>query len=197
MGLYKKHKAKWSDCTECPLSEVRKNIVLARGELPSDILFIGEAPGPAEDVLGRPFIGPAGHLLDSQIEYALKEAASRAGEEEISLRLAFTNLIACIPTVEPGKKFGEPPKTSILACQQRLREFIKIAKPKAIVRVGQHSKKWITEAFLKPLRTPCVDIIHPAAILRADISQKGLANQKVIVSLRDLFVTIHTTECEV
>lgn len=178
MGKYKSHKAKWIDCEECPLCEKRKNVVLARGVIPCDVLFVGEAPGPNEDVLGKPFVGPAGFLLDSQIESALEEA----GLSPQKVRIAFTNLIACIPkSEETNVKFTEPPRKSITACAPRLAEFIEIADPLIIVRVGKYASKWVSHDYT-------ADIVHPAAILRADKWQQGLANQKSIVTLRDVFI---------
>ena len=58
---------KWGNCNHCYLCETREKIVLARGNVPADILFIGEAPGEGEDSTGVPFIGPAGRLLDEII----------------------------------------------------------------------------------------------------------------------------------
>jgi uracil-DNA glycosylase len=52
----------------CPLA---RKVVLARGTLPCDVLFIGEGPGVSEDVTGRPFVGPAGSLLDHIVNTAL------------------------------------------------------------------------------------------------------------------------------
>lgn len=176
---WENHKKRWGGCRACGLCEVRSHVVLCRGKLPCDVLFVGEAPGAAEDVLGRPFVGPAGKLLDWQIQ----EAQDAAGS---SLRMAFTNLIACIPLDASGRKTVEPPKDSIAACKPRLQEMVSIARPRALVMVGKLSQKmcpknidWDFEAS--------ADIIHPAAILRADLSQQGLANQKVTVTLRDLF----------
>jgi uracil-DNA glycosylase len=69
--LWSAHVDDWKDCTRCPLHTVRSNVVLARGSIPCDILFVGEAPGRSEDALGKPFVGPAGILLDEMIEDAL------------------------------------------------------------------------------------------------------------------------------
>ena len=52
------------DCTRCTLSAKRTNAVPGEGSLDADIVFIGEGPGFHEDREGRPFVGPAGKLLD-------------------------------------------------------------------------------------------------------------------------------------
>lgn len=173
MSKWKKHKDRWKNCKLCELCKVRSRVVLLRGKTPCDILFIGEAPGVSEDVLGQPFVGPAGKLLDRMI--------SDAGLGP--LRLAFTNLVACIPIDDKGKK--EPKKDHIEACSSRLREICDITKPNIVVMVGKLSTKWVPKIINKlPLQK--VSIIHPAAILRADVTQKGLAIQQTIVRLRDL-----------
>ena len=50
-------------CQECPLAQTRKNAVPGEGNLGSELVFVGEAPGHDEDIQGRPFVGRAGKLL--------------------------------------------------------------------------------------------------------------------------------------
>lgn len=172
-SLLQQHFDRWKACEGCDACQKRKRVVLIRGTVPAGVLFVGEAPGPSEDVLGRPFVGPAGHLLDKIVEEALE------GRE---LAVAYTNLVACIPLDEAGKKFTEPPKTQIDACEGRLRECIELCQPKLIVMVGKLAEKYIP-ALQRHVKT--VAIVHPAAILRADISQRGLAIKRTIITLRD------------
>ncbi len=187
LSPYQKHVADWKDCQRCKLGQCRDKIVLARGQLPCDILFIGEAPGVSENVIGQPFMGPAGHLLDRIIKDAL------TGIDKI-LRIAFTNIVACIPLDSDGDKVSEPDEEDIKACRPRLLEFCRIAKPKYIVHVGTLSRKsgvhaqndigaeWMPEdEFIK-----FTDIKHPAFILRANIAQKGLLIQTAVVNIRSM-----------
>jgi uracil-DNA glycosylase family 4 len=150
---------RWQGCTDCELHKVRRHVVLARGNVPADVVFCGEAPGPSENKLGQPFIGPAGHLLDKII--ATAEQRSKVVSK------AFTNLIACFPKDETdGNKFTEPPAASIKACSQRLLEFLDLCKPKLIVCVGKLAAKY------KPFDAyDTVAIIHPAAVLRMQKEQ--------------------------
>lgn len=164
---------KWQNCTACELCNVRRNIVLAKGKIPCDVLFVGEAPGQSEDIHGIPFVGPAGHMLDDQI----KEALVNAGSPE--LRIAFTNLICCIPK-EGGQKTGEPPKESVEACAPRLDEFMCLCKPRLTVAVGDLAEKYLGVLV-------DVSITHPAAILRAEYVRKALMFQKVVVTLENEF----------
>lgn len=184
MSLYSDHVAKWKDCVGCSLCERRNRVVLARGKISCDILFIGEAPGESEDALGQPFIGPAGKLLDRLIEQA----------GGASHRIAFTNLIACIPQDETGEKVLDPPKEAIDACQERLIEMIDMAAPSVVVYVGKavqkHARETVSLIDLEEDLLAEVDAIHPAAILRMDVSQKGLTIQRTILTLEKAFESL-------
>lgn len=182
MTSYQKHKKRWSSCKKCDLYYHRKHVVLTRGKVPADVLFIGEAPGASEDVLGVPFVGPAGKLLDRIIERSLD------GQWDYAL----TNLVACIPLDEGGRKAGEPSEECIEACAPRLQEFIGLCKPRLVIAVGRlaekkltHYKKWEIGMLSRTHPLDLIDIIHPAAILRMDISQRGLAVQRSIVVISD------------
>ena len=172
-----RHKGKWKHCTECSLCEDRRTVVLLRGSIPASVLFVGEAPGESEDVLGQPFIGPAGKLLDSII----RDAGLKKGQ------YAITNLIACIPREENGSKLSVPPKESVQACADRLNECIEIVSPNLIVAVGSEAKKWLPKVAKGRLaEAEFIDIIHPAAILRMNASQIELARKRAIVTLADV-----------
>ena len=174
MTPFQKHKKKWRNCERCDLYERRSKVVLCRGKLPCDILFVGEAPGISEDVLGRPFVGPAGKLLDRIIERAIGT----------DFRLAFTNLVGCIPKGEDGKKLTEPEPKCIKKCSSRLKELVLIAKPELVFCVGKLSAKHMFDTIVGSAAPTLVNIVHPAAILRADITQQGLMIQRVEVTIR-------------
>lgn len=176
MSAWTDHVAKWKDCQRCPLAQQRSNIVLARGQVPCDVLFVGEAPGASEDALGQPFKGPAGQLLDQVIEHSVSEG----------IRYALTNLVACFPAEAKARGDNEPEPEEIAACRPRLLEFIRIARPKLIVCVGRLASDFIGhDAYGKVDGARIVDIVHPAAILRMPLAQKGYAVQKAIVTVRN------------
>ena len=54
-------------CRGCGLCETRHHVVFGVGKRDADILFVGEGPGEQEDLLGEPFVGPAGKLLDDML----------------------------------------------------------------------------------------------------------------------------------
>lgn len=148
----------WEGCTACPLHQHRRNVVMVRGEVPSNILYIGEAPGNVEDALGEPFVGPAGKLLDKILAECPKHS------------YAVGNVLGCVPFKgPPGEPFSSseevrPPKPEeALACQGRLSGIVQVCNPKGIVYLGKSATR-----FAKPLiNLPYAEIVHPAALLRA------------------------------
>ncbi len=172
------HCSKWDDGCGSDQCGAARNICLARGKLPCDVLFIGEAPGESEDVLGAPFTGPAGHLLDEMIAEAV---------DDKELRFAWTNIVGCIPRTEDGtEKASEPSKKQIKACAPRLREFVQLAKPKLVVFVGKLSEKHAPQA-VEGLDVRTCAVQHPAFILRSGVADKGLLIQRCIATLSSEF----------
>lgn len=175
-SLFQLHKQKWESCRLCPLCEARNKVVLMRGTARADILFVGEAPGLSENALGVPFVGPAGALLNHIISESLNGHS-----------YALTNLVACIPLGSDGDKVSEPPEESVKVCSSRLLEFLDICKPRLIVTVGKLADKWVKRMHWEGRDDPIqyCSIAHPARILRADISQRGLLIQRCIVTIVD------------
>ncbi len=196
LSPYALHVKRWSNCTRCELCRGRRKVVLARGTIPAPILFCGEAPGISENALGRPFVGPAGKLLDLIIK------------ESIGDRYPYciTNLVGCFPKNAKETKDHAPPKEAIEACRPRLVELVRTVKPRLIVLVGKLAKQaglcedefgdtpsgYETHrcSWMQGEPLYFADIIHPAAILRMDVSQKGLAIQRAIVTVADAVAEI-------
>lgn len=212
---YSIHVENWSDCRACELHLGRRNVVLARGALPCDVLFVGEAPGKSEDTVGAPFVGPAGQLLDTIVAGALgslglcplcrgvleggasgvfcphrHEVADAA--DAVRVRVAFTNLIACIP-LDPagGDKLTEPPAEAVKACSPRLREFVSLAFPRLLVQVGKQARDWLAPRFKHSIPLPpgiarC-EIQHPSYLLRLNSIQRDLGAARARVVVRNAF----------
>lgn len=172
------HVERWKDCTRCGLCHQRSNIVLARGVVPCDVLFVGEAPGQSEDASGLPFKGPAGHLLDDIVTRAVSPG----------INCAYTNLVACYPREAKARGENEPEHHEILVCRPRLMEFIAIARPRLIVRVGTLAQNYLEhDAYGRVAGAEVVDIPHPAGILRKDVPavKKQSMVQHAIVVIRN------------
>lgn len=156
---------------------------MCRGSLPAQVVYAAEAPGLSEDTIGLPLIGPAGKLLDQLIE----RAELMAGVTPVK---AFMNLVGCMPKDEDKRKRGEPLPAEIEACYPRLRRLLELCQPdlKLIVCVGELSRKEATIREWTTQYAPVVNIVHPAAILRAPVDRKGIATQRCLVALADAFM---------
>lgn len=111
-------------CRRCRLHEQRTQAVPGEGHPSTEVLFVGEGPGLNEDRQGRPFVGPAGALLDELL------ATIGWRREEVYI----TNVVKCRP---PGNRDPEPDE--IAACAPFLRRQVEILDPALIVTLGRHS----------------------------------------------------------
>ena len=146
-------------CTLCGLSQNRVNAVPGEGSLNADIMFIGEGPGFYEDRDGRPFVGPAGKLLDEM----LASIGLARGDVYI------TNMVKCRP---PSNRDPLPVETS--ACQPYLDQQLEMISPRVVVTLGRYSfskffpGESISKARGKPRRWEHLTVYpmyHPAAAL--------------------------------
>lgn len=129
-----------------------------------------------EDAHGLPFYGPAGDKLEEIIKRAFEPYVHAQGD----VSFAYTNLVACFPREAKARGDNEPERGEVLECRPRLVEFVNIAQPRLIVRVGK-----MVEQYLNfDLSVPMVDITHPAHILRMPAAQKGMATNRQAVKLR-------------
>lgn len=174
---WKDHKERWIDCTDCSLCYTRNNVVLLRGTIPCDVLFIGEAPGVAEDVLGKPFVGPAGKLLDQIIK-------SSQDLINVPYTTAFSNVVACIPFLPDSRvKVTEPPKEAIDACWQRLCEVVELCDPTLIVTLGKTAQETMALSDWEGFHFE--NLPHPAWLLRQDITTKDMKIKQSYIKLAD------------
>jgi uracil-DNA glycosylase family 4 len=160
-------------CQKCPLHTERDKVVFGEGchETPP-IAFIGEGPGANEDKHGRPFIGPAGQLLDKQIE------AMGFTREQVYI----CNVVCCRP---PQNR--KPEKAEAKACSQFLIGQLRVVRPRVIVALGASAAQalinsergigqlrgkwhsWTDKAKNSPvsgLTIPLRATYHPAYLLR-------------------------------
>lgn len=163
-------------------------MALYRGSLPCRIAFVGEGPGESEDVMGQPFVGPSGILLDDMVKTA-----------ELNVyRLGYFNLVACIPRYEVldedqnptgAKEIKDPDKESIGCCSQRFEEMFDMCNPEVVVWVGKLSEKHGVPFLHKrknSSRIKTFSITHPGALLRMDPSQKDFAIERAVVTLMEV-----------
>lgn len=189
MSPFKCFLQKWAQGCGTESCQRANNVVFSRGKVPCHVLFVGEAPGESEDTCGVPFIGPAGRLLDQIIRKSIPDPDV--------VRYAITNLVCCIPrNPDEGGKAAEPLPEDITSCAPRLREFVTLCNPKLIVAVGSLARDWLDPKLRGSVWTdmengrkhpgallPQVHIVHPAALLRQNIAQRGLSIQRCEITV--------------
>lgn len=116
-------------CTACSLSNDRTKVVVGEGPIDAKLVILGEAPGEAEDVMGLPFQGAAGRLLND----LLREVGIRRQHVFV------TNAVRCRPTksVNGFIRNDKPKKASIVACTDHLLAELACIDPTVIVVMGE------------------------------------------------------------
>ena len=125
--------AKIRTCTACPLHCAATQAVVGEGALNSRIMVVGEQPGDQEDLAGRPFIGPAGQVL--------QEALEKAGVDRSTLYL--TNAVKHFRFRLQGRRriHQSPDEAHVAACRPWLAQEIALVRPKLIVSLGATALK--------------------------------------------------------
>jgi len=157
-----------SNCTRCGLADTRTNIVIERGNRKAPMMLVGEGPGEQEDLQGRPFVGPAGQLLDLLLEALMFK------EEDYYI----CNIVKCRPPQNRVPSDDEAEK-----CLPFLRNQVALVRPRIIVCLGATAMKYIVDrdARITQIRGQWIErkgywiipTFHPAALLR-DPSKKVL-----------------------
>jgi DNA polymerase len=165
-----KLKAEAADCKACDLWKTGTQTVFGEGKPTSTVMFIGEQPGDKEDLAGRPFVGPAGALLDKALE--------EAGIDRTKVYV--TNVVKHFKWEPRGKRriHKKPNGVEINACRPWLDAEIRVVKPQAIVCLGSTAAQAVIGPkfrvsvqrgeFVKSQLAPLVTAtVHPSSILRA------------------------------
>ena len=158
-------------CTRCPLGRTRTKFVFGVGNPHARIVFVGEAPGQEEDLQGIPFVGRAGHLLDTML--------AQVGLDRRHVYIC--NVLKCRP---PGNR--DPQPDEVATCRPYLLTQMSLIKPSVLVCLGRHAAAVLlgTDAPMKDLRGRVLPwhgmqvliTYHPAYYLR-NASQQYLAEQ--------------------
>jgi len=153
--------------TDDPLANAGTNVVISRGNPNAKLLIIGEAPGPEENIRGKPFVGRAGQMLDKVLE-----SASFDPEKDVYI----TNSVFRMPPGgEEGKAFRKPTDAEIDYYRPFVFEFIRIIDPLVILLTGNvASQSVLRKAGITSLRGKWTEsqgrwimpIFHPSYLLR-------------------------------
>jgi DNA polymerase len=157
-------------CTRCPLYEGATQVVPGEGPRDAALMVVGEQPGDQEDQAGRPFVGPAGHVLDLALE--------RVG---IDRRQIFvTNAVKHFKFVQRGKRriHQKPDASEIEHCRWWLDLERQLVQPRLVVAMGATAARGVFRRQLTIARTrgqvrPLDDAhglvtVHPSYLLRLD-----------------------------
>jgi uracil-DNA glycosylase len=162
-------------CEGCSLFRNATQTVFGAGRPSSSLVFVGEQPGNEEDREGKPFVGPAGRILD--------EAMELAGIDRT--RSYVTNVVKHFKWIPRGKKriHDKPSAREIAACLPWLEEEIELIKPKVLVCLGATAAQALLGRDFKvsvergrvvetAWAPHAVATIHPSSILRQRTSEE-------------------------
>jgi DNA polymerase len=157
-------------CMGCDLYKKATQTVFGEGPKKATLMLVGEIPGDQEDLQGRPFVGPAGRLLDE----ALEKVGMDRGDVYI------TNAVKHFKWEPRGKRrlHKKPARVEVVACHAWLESEILVIKPQAIVCLGATAAQSligpsfrVTKERGRLLESPWAPVLvathHPSAILRA------------------------------
>ncbi|MBV9080228.1 MAG: UdgX family uracil-DNA binding protein [Elusimicrobia bacterium] len=157
-------------CRGCPLWKNASQTVFGEGNAPAEVMLVGEQPGDKEDLSGRPFVGPAGALLD----HALEEAGIDRS------RTFVTNAVKHFKNEPRGKRriHKSPNRSEVTACLPWLEEEIRVVQPKILVCLGATAAKAVLgpdfrvtqmrgRVLSSRLARVVIATVHPSSILRA------------------------------
>jgi len=162
-------------CKGCHLWEVGTQTVFGEGAGTADAMFVGEQPGDYEDRAGKPFVGPAGRLLD--------EALVEAGIDRSSTYV--TNAVKHFKWQARGKRriHQKPNWTEMTACRPWLEAEIAVVKPRALVLLGATAAQSLLgrqfrvtqhrgELIDSDLAEAVTATVHPSSILRGEPEER-------------------------
>src|SRR5207253_4174644 len=176
-----------ADCKGCDLWERGTQTVFGEGARRAEVVFVGEQPGNEEDLSGKPFVGPAGRLLDD----ALVEAGIDRSQTYV------TNVVKHFKWEPRGKRriHKKPNAREISACRPWLEAEISLVKPKVIVCLGATAAQALLGRqfrvskqrgqFIESTLAPyIVATVHPSSILRAPDETRRDAQRRFIDDLK-------------
>jgi uracil-DNA glycosylase family protein len=174
-------------CTACPLHETGTQTVFGEGTSKAEVLFVGEQPGDQEDLQGKPFVGPAGKLLDKALE-------------EVSIdrsQVYVTNVVKHFKWQARGKRriHQKPNWSEVAACRPWLEAELEVVEPRVLVCLGATAAQALLgrdfrvsrqrgEPVDSDLAEHVMATVHPSSILRADEDRRELEYRAFVDDLK-------------
>lgn len=156
-----------------PLADAGTNVVISRGNPGAKLLIVGEAPGPEENIKGKPFVGRAGQMLDK-----ILEAAKFDPEKDVYI----TNSVFRMPPGTDGKAFRKPTSEEIEYYRPYVFDIIQLVDPAIILLTGNvASESVLGKTGITKLRGQWFEqngrwimpIFHPSYLLRNPSREPG------------------------
>jgi uracil-DNA glycosylase len=176
-----------ASCTACNLHELGTQTVFGEGRPTAELMLVGEQPGDVEDREGRPFVGPAGKLLD--------RALAEAGIERD--RVYLTNAVKHFKWRARGPRriHDTPNEREVRACLPWLRAEIEVVDPSLVVCLGATAAKALLgrdfrlthhrgEVFDQLDGPPITATVHPSAVLRGPSERRAELFEGLVDDLR-------------
>jgi uracil-DNA glycosylase family protein len=185
------------DCTACHLYKRGTQTVFGEGPKQAAMMLVGEQPGDYEDVAGKPFVGPAGKIMDR----ALEEAGINRKDVYV------TNAVKHFKWEPRGKRriHQKPNSREIAACKPWLEAELRLVKPKLVVALGATAGQTIFgpafrvtrergKVLSSKLAPKVVATVHPSSLLRQPDEESRQREYAHFV--RDLRVALKAARAE-
>jgi uracil-DNA glycosylase len=174
-------------CRACELWTKGTQVVFGEGTRTADVVLVGEQPGDREDRVGRPFVGPAGRVLDRALEAA-----------GIDRRKVYvTNVVKHFNWTARGKRriHKKPNMSHIRACRPWLDAELRTVRPRALVCLGATAAQALLgpdvrvsrsrgEPIDSDLASLVTATVHPSSILRGPDDEREAAFDAFVEDLR-------------
>ena len=186
-----------ANCKACDLWKTGTQTVFGEGSQHAAVMFVGEQPGDREDLAGRPFVGPAGKLLDQTL--------AQVGIDRATVYV--TNVVKHFKWVpdERGKRriHKKPRYSEINACRPWLDAELAVVKPQILVCLGATAAQALLgkefsvsrrrgELVESELAPYVMATVHPSSILRAvDHESRRLQMDALVADLRKIARLLH------
>ena len=180
-------------CTACPLHETGTQTVFGEGSTRARVVFVGEQPGDQEDLQGKPFVGPAGKLLDKALEDAGIDRS----------QVYVTNVVKHFKWQARGKRriHQKPNWSEITACRPWLDAELEVIEPRVLVCLGATAAQALLgrdfrvsrqrgELVESELAEKVIATVHPSSILRADEATREQEYRELVRDLEKVAALI-------
>jgi uracil-DNA glycosylase len=176
-------------CRECPLWANATQTVWGEGPIGAPLMLVGEQPGDQEDVQGRPFVGPAGRLLDR----ALRDLG---WDRSLAYVTNAVKHFKFVPAPRGKRRMHKTPaQREADACEHWLASEIELVRPRAVVALGATAARQLLGRAVGVLRArgswlarddglPVLVTLHPSALLRSDPAERESAYAAWLQDLR-------------